>query len=557
MIAELTVDLPRDPVALRQHWSTQHAQGEQLRLANPRQAMTHARAAFDAAQKLNDELAIAKSECLYARVIADTGQARDGLKHALNALARFDALNNEAELALAQSATGYIYCLLGDYENALAMFEPAERIATQLRDNALLLRVLGNMSLVYASLHKFDEARNLMERTLSLAQAENNGDLILRSLANMGYMDVEHARDLLSAGDNAQATQYLERAVQTLHRALQSFDIRNSPFDQGIAHFNLGSAYAELGDLDLAQQHLELALDKYKTIGNAADLLDADLVLASVWSKRGQHAAALQTLQRCVEGIERSEGDQALLVRAWREYSAAAERAGDLALALSTLKKAHAAERETFNKRVSDRAAALSIKIEMERAQLEADILRIHAEQLLDKNTELAGQANMLSRQANEDVLTELSNRRYFDEQFPKLMETEHAHSMFVALVDLDHFKRVNDDFSHAIGDQVLRQVSAILRAHSRTDDLVARYGGEEFILVLLHVNAEQARAACERLRTAVEERNWAALAPGLSVTMSIGLAKVDPARSAQANIDAADKLLYRAKDEGRNRVCM
>jgi diguanylate cyclase (GGDEF)-like protein len=163
----------------------------------------------------------------------------------------------------------------------------------------------------------------------------------------------------------------------------------------------------------------------------------------------------------------------------------------------------------------------------------------------------------MLSRQANEDVLTELSNRRYFDEQFPKLMETEHAHSMFVALVDLDHFKRVNDDFSHAIGDQVLRQVSAILRAHSRTDDLVARYGGEEFILVLLHVNAEQARAACERLRTAVEERNWAALAPGLSVTMSIGLAKVDPARSAQANIDAADKLLYRAKDEGRNRVCM
>jgi diguanylate cyclase len=558
MIAQMSIHQALDPVAAQQRWHEYFTQGEDLRLANPMQALPHARAAYELAQVLNDELTLALSERLLGRILGDTSEPREGLKHALNALKRLQALDKPYEIALTQSAVGFLYGVLGDYEAALSQFEPAQRSAAALGDEILLLRVLGNTAVTYANMRRFDEARSLMERALSLARAANNQQLVLRSLANIGYVDVEQARDLSKHGNPEEAQRVFGRAHAKLAEALHMVSQGLSVFDEGIVHFNLGSVYAETGQLDLAQQHLELALQAYQASGNQNDIFDADILKGSVLSKRGEHAQALEILKSCVETCAESEiFKHAQRMHAWHEYSACAERAGDLALALSAIKQAHAIEHASLDKRVADRAAAFSIKLEMERAQMEADILRIHAEQLVDQNTELAGHASVLNRQANEDVLTELSNRRYFDEQFPKLVQSEFVHSMYVALVDLDHFKRINDTYSHAVGDQVLRQVSAILRAHSRTDDLVARYGGEEFVLLLLHVNAEQAKAACERLRMAVEERNWSAMAPGLAVTTSIGLAKVDPTLSPAQNIHAADLLLYRAKEEGRNRVCM
>jgi len=120
---------------------------------------------------------------------------------------------------------------------------------------------------------------------------------------------------------------------------------------------------------------------------------------------------------------------------------------------------------------------------------------------------------------------------------------------------DIDFFKQVNDRFSHAVGDAVLKEIATILLAATRTTDLVARYGGEEFVIAFVETPQAEAEALCERLRQAIEDHSWAAIDPKLSVTMSMGLCGDLSIGSAEAMLSAADQCLYMAKEQGRNRV--
>lgn len=162
--------------------------------------------------------------------------------------------------------------------------------------------------------------------------------------------------------------------------------------------------------------------------------------------------------------------------------------------------------------------------------------------------------ARKLSR---EDPLTGLANRREFDARLAVEYErsARHEHPLSLAMLDLDHFKEVNDRHGHALGDEVLRRIAAILARESRAADIPARYGGEEFVLALPDTGLLEARTLCERIRRAIEGHDWGALAPGLAVTVSIGVAMRNPEESAHEAIEAADQCLYEAKKAGRNRV--
>ena len=124
-----------------------------------------------------------------------------------------------------------------------------------------------------------------------------------------------------------------------------------------------------------------------------------------------------------------------------------------------------------------------------------------------------------------------------------------------IALIDVDHFKRINDTLSHAVGDLVLRQVAATLQSRLRSGDLLARYGGEEFVVVFRGATLDAAIGACERLRAGLTERDWSSIAPNLRVTASLGVAQWTAAEPASELLKRADAALYRAKQAGRNRV--
>jgi len=165
-----------------------------------------------------------------------------------------------------------------------------------------------------------------------------------------------------------------------------------------------------------------------------------------------------------------------------------------------------------------------------------------------------------LIESALRDGLTRLYNKRYFDERIDAEVRfaRRHASQLGLLLIDVDHFKKINDGRGHLAGDAVLQAVAHTLAQGVRTEDVVARYGGEEIVVLTRAIGVDGALHLAERLRRLVEElRVEVEEGPPVEVTVSIGVA-VFPAVPIATSADliaAADRALYRAKQEGRNRV--
>ncbi len=160
---------------------------------------------------------------------------------------------------------------------------------------------------------------------------------------------------------------------------------------------------------------------------------------------------------------------------------------------------------------------------------------------------------------ALRDPLTRLYNKRYFDERLDAELRFAHRHGSQVALlmIDVDHFKLVNDERGHLVGDTVLTAVAHALGRAIRNEDVVARFGGEEFVVLLRATGLEHALLLAERLRKRVDELRVEVDGGGaLHVTVSIGAAALaDGVHTAEELVGAADRALYAAKQAGRNRV--
>jgi diguanylate cyclase (GGDEF)-like protein len=182
--------------------------------------------------------------------------------------------------------------------------------------------------------------------------------------------------------------------------------------------------------------------------------------------------------------------------------------------------------------------------------------LSVKNDQLEDLNRTIRRQSEDFELQARTDALTGLANRRSMDERLDEAFRhavERHAPLSF-GLLDIDHFKRINDDFSHDIGDRALRQVARVMIAELG-EDRVARWGGEEFALLFPDVELAAAKALCERLRHAIEAADCSAFAPGLKITASIGVAERAGLAHHERLVSRADQMLYDAKRAGRNRV--
>jgi len=212
------------------------------------------------------------------------------------------------------------------------------------------------------------------------------------------------------------------------------------------------------------------------------------------------------------------------------------EAEGELGQALACIRRAGAIEQRLHSEETEGRARALAARRRLEAARMETERYK---------------------RLAMEDALTGLANRRQIDERVEALVReaAKSGHAVTVALADVDHFKGINDRFSHAVGDEVLRCVGEILRAHCRLGDLAGRYGGEEFMLVFRNLEMRAASEICERVRKAIEDWDWKSIHPQLRVTLSMGLASSASFDNSQGLMDAADHWLYEAKHHGRNQI--
>jgi diguanylate cyclase (GGDEF)-like protein len=162
-----------------------------------------------------------------------------------------------------------------------------------------------------------------------------------------------------------------------------------------------------------------------------------------------------------------------------------------------------------------------------------------------------------LSVLSQTDALTLLYNRRYLDDVLPREMERarRYGHPLSVMIVDLDHFKNINDEHGHEVGDEVLKSFGDRVRALSRFADVTVRWGGEEFLVMMPETDHGRAVEVAERMRVGIGGQPHQTQAGALEVTLSIGVASMSTGDDKLALLRRADDALYRAKRGGRNRV--
>lgn len=178
-------------------------------------------------------------------------------------------------------------------------------------------------------------------------------------------------------------------------------------------------------------------------------------------------------------------------------------------------------------------------------------------EELERSKAKLTRQAEQLRELSRTDELTHLLNRRAFDDHAKTLQAQAERHDRLITygIIDIDSFKQINDQFSHAAGDEVLRVFSRMILDCIRSEDVAARYGGDEFVVAFPETDIEGAARIAKRLRRGVENYDWNSVASGLKVTVSIGLAQWTYGKSLEKALQVADQKLYEAKGRGRNQV--
>ena len=197
------------------------------------------------------------------------------------------------------------------------------------------------------------------------------------------------------------------------------------------------------------------------------------------------------------------------------------------------------------------------ILFEIKSLKKQNDSLKIKIQEAQVQINELKEELNQTKKDASIDFLTKVSNRRSFIRALKDFVRDyyERRYPFALLMIDIDHFKKINDTYGHLCGDKVLRTVAETLKLNLRARDVIGRYGGEEFGIILPGNNLAQAVNVAERLRKAIEKVTIDCNGVPIKVTVSIGVATMKDGLNEEELINLADKALYLAKKSGRNRV--
>lgn len=389
-----------------------------------------------------------------------------------------------------------------------------------------------------------EEALAEAERSLQAAERLNEPRAMAAAIGNVAGRWYALGYRLQADGRAEAAAHALGRAVELGEQAVAAADAVGSTWLNLANLNNLCGAATALRDARRARSVYTRLEQLSQASGVFLHRVHAGIHMARLLRQEGRPAEALALIDSELPQAEAMGALKAVAVLSLVASQVHEDR-GDFARALAAFKRYHGAEQSERGERAEQLSRVSAVREAAEQARAEAEALRA---------------ANAaLSRQALTDPLTGIANRRGFDAALQSLLAQPHPPGQVVGclvLLDADHFKQVNDRHSHSVGDQVLRVLAGLLNQHCRQSDLAARWGGEEFAVLLRGADAVHALAVCERLRQTVEQHPWQTLAPGLAVTVSVGLVAVHAGADAEAALQRCDQALYRAKSEGRNRVC-
>ncbi|MFG1610641.1 diguanylate cyclase domain-containing protein [Actinoplanes sp. NPDC049265] len=517
---------------------------EQARLAGDyRGGCDLARQAGERAAALGDVAGQAKALRSQATQLLRLGGQEESVTRARDAVALLEQLGDEAAICDVLTVEAMALNELGMHEEALTALTRGRDIAHRLGDRDLLFWVHNRTGVVQSSMGEYELSTTYMLNALHLVSGMD-AEARFCILNNLSDNAIHQVTRQLAEHDQERAAVTLKAALDHVDQALELARASGNPFRVAISLDNSGMLRALNGDF--AAAHRMIADARAIAVANGYDSIELGSLQheARLHLLRGDHDAAIDLLRQALaHAVVAGEAPVAQLVH--RDLSEAYEIIGEYASALKHYRAFHDLERSAHSDVAAVRARMAVHQFELDNARLETELARI-------RSAELEQATLSWQRQAVEDALTGLPNRRHAEQRLPEMAA---AGPLWLAVADIDHFKAVNDRYGHLSGDLVLSRIAAELLAGVPDTDLVARMGGEEFLIALHAADKFDAEARCEMLRARVAALTWPELDPGPSITVSIGIAEVCVEGDLTAATARADRNLYRAKRAGRNRV--
>ena len=575
-------DDPRAALKLSEEWLAQsRASGDKALLLKATRLQVMATATLEETLKLVTaaeqglvlarELKDAQAECefLGAKAVAQSSSGKY-----LDAQPVFDEAIVVAEKAgLMRCATGvmvskaFVYGLLGRDTDALDLLFKAHQRYVEMGDSVNARVALGAIGNAYT--HDRSAREDLMKALSYLEQSilpdaeSSSRHELSTTYFNMGVV-YQRLKDI------PKARLYVQKSM-ALFRAL------NDPVGQAFGNYRLGVLAGETGRWDEALAYQDKALPVLIEAGDAT-------MIFNIQRGRAKAFAHLDRRRESLDALAKAEAIRRGIDSTWIEVTylnGAAEvyaRLGDFEKAYRNQVLVRDAEQRSFTEAREKDAAETQTRFEVRQKEAENALLR--ARELESEARRVAlllavilllfvlgglglylyrqGQQNRrFANLAMRDELTGLPNRRSIVEFARNQLRTSRLENskLCVALIDIDHFKSINDECGHAVGDAVLSAIAAVCAQQLRSNDRLGRYGGEEFLLIMPGSDVSQVPQVFSRLRNAVQQISVAGLPPARKLTFSLGAAEVlGPADDLDKLTKRADDALYRAKVAGRDR---
>ena len=528
----------------------------QMRFSDLEDALANVSEARSVLEQLGDKEGLQRALNTLGIIYGDSGDLLGALKTFLETQKLCAELHDKRGEAGALNNIGTIYAFIGDYANALDYHLRSLRLFREIGYRSGEIEALLNIGTVYYERRRYLEALEYFSQSLTIGEATN--EIYIRALS-MNNIGRTHLR-----------LKNYRKALTFSNRSLELMNTMGDRHGAGNVLAHLGLTYLELNQLRKAESFLEQSLHIKKEVGDLKGQSETQIFLAQLWCREERYDDAITMLLEALANA-RKVGSQTDIYKAHEALAEVYWHKDAFREALEHLQYYIETKDAVFNEDSDLRLQGLRVQFEIEQAEKETEIYRLRNVELAQANeglrtlTESLQRANhqksqllkRLEQQAREDALTGLYNRRHFDAQLAQefARTRRFGYNLSVMVCDLDDFKKINDRFSHRIGDEVLRVVARLLQESVREIDTVARYGGEEFVGYFPETSASEASLICERIWHAITTYPWDSVHPDLQVTTSIGITDDIRVLDYEKMLSLADDKMYEAKRSGKNQV--
>jgi diguanylate cyclase (GGDEF)-like protein len=467
--------------------------------SRPRRACEGARRAAQIFEQLGDTQGEASALTTLAHASILLGRSEEAFEAAILSTLLSEIGPPSAQTVLAYNCLGLAHCWSGDYDRADAAFEKAVVVAQTCVPPVTIYQPRLNQ--IWVELARLVDERYQTGQMKSLARLDRRmKECLALERGGQGVSVLPGVLALWRTLSNASATILavwqgdLRAAKESLAAANRSLST-NVTWLHGFVHWcNAELAWAQ-GDWARVESELAAMREVALAVEHERLACMADLLLVPVYELQNKDSAIRVTYRRLRER-----------------------------------------ERRIVTEGLASRESLVSWRLDARQSER-------HLQQAL-------AASKKFEQWSLEDALTGIANRRHFEQSLAGRIAASALlyRPITVAMVDVDRFKLVNDRFTHSVGDRVLKTVASIMAGEMRQYDLPARWAGDEFVVLFDNTTVEQAEQICTRIREAVSNFHWASIAPGLQMSVSIGVSQVQPDDTAESVLHRSDEAMYLTK---------